>query len=198
MSTELWKSAFDWASVVLIALTFVSGAGALITGGIIGKRQEAKLREFDRDLTEAKTQLGKQQERAAMAERELLQLRQSLKDRSISLDQRQKLINSLKNAPRGPVEIWWLTGESDSYSLALQIQATFEAAGWAKPPERLAVGGSGVGLFIAMHDTSKPPTHAVAIQQAFNSVGITLTGLGNSEVPAGMVQIYIGQKPRVQ
>jgi len=68
MSVELWKSIFDWATVVLIAFTVVSGAGALITGDIISKRQEAKLRQFDTDLTGAKTELGKQQERAANAE----------------------------------------------------------------------------------------------------------------------------------
>lgn len=68
MSVELWKSLFDWATVVLIALTVVSGAGALITGGIISKRQEAKLHQFDSDLTSAKTELVKQQERAASAE----------------------------------------------------------------------------------------------------------------------------------
>ena len=69
MSVEVWKSIFDWATVVLIAFTVVSGAGALITGDIINKRQETKTREFERQLTEAKTELGKQQERAAHAEK---------------------------------------------------------------------------------------------------------------------------------
>jgi hypothetical protein len=68
MSVELWKSIFDWATVALIALTVVSGAGALITGDIISKRQGAKLRSFDSELTFAKTELGKQQERAAKAD----------------------------------------------------------------------------------------------------------------------------------
>ncbi len=71
MSVELWKTIFDWATVVLIGFTVVSGAGALITGDIIGKRQVAKLRQFDTDITGAKTELGKQQERAAIAEKAL-------------------------------------------------------------------------------------------------------------------------------
>ena len=68
MSIEVWKSLFDLAAVVLLFLTFLAGAGALYTGSIINSRQEAKLRQFDSDLTKAKTDLAKQQERAAKAE----------------------------------------------------------------------------------------------------------------------------------
>jgi hypothetical protein len=68
MSVEGWKSLFDLATVVLLFLTFAAGSGVLITGNIINKRQEGKLHQFDVDLTGAKTELAKQQERAAKAE----------------------------------------------------------------------------------------------------------------------------------
>ncbi|MBB5059182.1 hypothetical protein HDF16_003905 [Granulicella aggregans] len=68
MSVEGLKSLFDIATVVLLGLTFFAGAGVLITGNIINKRQDGKLRQFDVDLTGAKTELAKQQERAAKAE----------------------------------------------------------------------------------------------------------------------------------
>jgi hypothetical protein len=77
MSAELWKSVFDWATVVLIALTVFSGAGALITGGIISRRQDERLRQFDKDLTGARTELGKQQERAANADARVASLEQA-------------------------------------------------------------------------------------------------------------------------
>jgi hypothetical protein len=57
MSAELWKSIFDWTTVAAALLTLISGAGALITGHTISKRQEARLRQFDMDLTRAKTDL---------------------------------------------------------------------------------------------------------------------------------------------
>ena len=50
-------------------MTVAFGAGVLITGNIINTRQEKQLRQFDTDLTAAKTELGKQQERAANAEK---------------------------------------------------------------------------------------------------------------------------------
>ena len=68
MSVELWKTIFDWSAVVLVGLTFVAGAGGLIVGRILTDRQADQLREFDQGLTAAKTELGKQQTRAAEAE----------------------------------------------------------------------------------------------------------------------------------
>lgn len=69
MSTEAWKAFFDWGTVVLIGFTFVFGAGALITGKILSDRQDEQLRQFDKDMTDAKVGLATQQERAANAER---------------------------------------------------------------------------------------------------------------------------------
>jgi len=71
MSTELWKAIFDWGTVVLIGLTFAFGAGALITGNKLSERQDEQSKQFEKDLTDAKTALGAQQERAAIAEKSL-------------------------------------------------------------------------------------------------------------------------------
>ncbi len=80
MSLELWKSIFDWLTVILIALTVFSGAGALITGDRISKKQEARLHDFETNLTDAKTVLGTQQERAAKAELALAGLQKEASD----------------------------------------------------------------------------------------------------------------------
>lgn len=68
MSVEAWKSLFDVLTVVLLGLTFLAGAGVLFTGNIINRQQDEKLRQFDSALTLAKSDLSKQQERAAKAE----------------------------------------------------------------------------------------------------------------------------------
>ena len=80
MSVELWKEIFDWAAVVLVGLTFIAGAGALITGKILSDRQSEQLKQFDKGLTDAKTELGRQQERAATAERGVADAVRSAKD----------------------------------------------------------------------------------------------------------------------
>jgi hypothetical protein len=53
MSIEFWKAIFDWAAVVLVGLTFIAGAGALITGKILNDRQASNLKQFQLDLAAA-------------------------------------------------------------------------------------------------------------------------------------------------
>ena len=96
MSAEVIKTIFDWAALILVALTVVAGVGALVTGNILSERQAAQLRQFDRDLTEAKTKLSEQQERAAKAESALLELQQKLADRTLTDAQLDEIIGSLK------------------------------------------------------------------------------------------------------
>lgn len=76
LSVETWKSIFDWGTVILAALTFVALAGALITGNILSDRQGEQLRQFDKDMTDAKSGLSAQQERAANAEKAAAEAKQ--------------------------------------------------------------------------------------------------------------------------
>lgn len=65
---EWWKSFFELGGVVLLFLTFAFGAGFVLTGKKVTELQAERLRRFDSDLTGAKTELAKQQIRAATAE----------------------------------------------------------------------------------------------------------------------------------
>jgi hypothetical protein len=53
MSLESWKSFFEIGGVVLLLLTFVFGAGALIATRRVNEIQAGQLREFDKELTAA-------------------------------------------------------------------------------------------------------------------------------------------------
>ena len=68
MSLEAWKALCDWLAIVFVGVTFIAGAAGLYLGGILNDRQAEQLRQFSTDLTGAKTELSKQQERAAKAE----------------------------------------------------------------------------------------------------------------------------------
>ncbi len=67
-SLEWWKNVFEISGVVLLLLTFIAGAGLFLFSRRLNAIQAEQLRQFDIDLTNAKTELGKQQERAADAE----------------------------------------------------------------------------------------------------------------------------------
>lgn len=70
-SLEWWKSAFEIGGVALLLFTFIAGAGVVWFSRKLNSIQAQQLQQFDKDLTDAKTELGKQEERAAVAEREL-------------------------------------------------------------------------------------------------------------------------------
>jgi len=139
-------------------------------------------------------EIANQQERAAMAERALLALKASLKDRTISPEQEAVLISALTGSPSGPVEVWWTPSDTDSFGLAQQIVEIFKKSGWLDSVARFATGGTGNGFFIAVRDHSNAPQHAVSIQDAYALIGITMNGFSKSDLPEGKVQIYIGHK----
>lgn len=80
MSVEAFKAFFDVVAQISLFLTFAAGLGALVTGNIINKRQVEQLKHFDSDLTAAKTDLGKQQERAANADAKVAGLEKAASD----------------------------------------------------------------------------------------------------------------------
>jgi hypothetical protein len=157
MSAEFWKSVFDWGTVVLAGLTFVFGGGALITGKILSDRQDEQLRQFDKGLTSAKTELGKQQvlvdkanavvaalekdaadakaemakqqTRAADAERSLLELQTRLAHRRISPDQQAKMVTALLPYAGSSVTVEKQT-EAESAPFADDILAVLSRAKW--------------------------------------------------------------------
>ncbi len=229
VSLELWNRIFEIGGVILLFLTFVFGAGALLTSKRINARQAAELRRFNRELTDAQTELdkqrvraadaaaklaklqedaanakaaqqkveielAKQQERAATAESDLLRLKESQKDRTISPAQAKQLLSDLANQINEPTEVWWVAGDSDSYPLALRIVNILKSSGCPNASERLSVGSAGMGFFIAYSGgVSKSPT-AVLLRQAFGSVGMPLQEFPDLTIPPGVVRIYIGHK----
>lgn len=158
MTVEGLKTIFDWIAVILLFLTFAAGVGVLITGNIINERQGQQLRQFDKDLTEAKTELSKQQERAAgadarvagleqdaanattemakqqaraaTAERSLLELQQKIKWRTLTAKQKQEFIALTKDIPKGLLGVTAMDGDPESIAFARQLTAMFKEAGW--------------------------------------------------------------------
>lgn len=139
MSVDLLKSIFDWATIVLIALTVFSGAGALITGNIIGKRQDATLRQLERSASDAKTaqqqvetELATQKERTANAEKAAsdaaLALAKFKQWRVLTKEQQREITAKVK--PFFAKFDVATSNASEPLSLVIQIEDLLSAAGW--------------------------------------------------------------------
>jgi hypothetical protein len=213
MSVEAWKTICDIAAVILLFLTFAFGAGAFIAGNIINKRQEKQLQQFDKDLTDAKIELGKQQERAATAEKDLLELQERIKPRILTDKQSTEFVRVLKTFPNGVIDVGYTAGSGDEgFNLVQQLRALFKQAGWTVPEnprdiaQHLEIQVIGVGVLVrgpAASDPSKPPPSGYVvltpllktIQAAFRTVRIEVQFINwhpkNSETP----EVVVGSKP---
>ena len=100
MSVDFWKTVFDWASVVLVGLTFIAGAGALITGRILNDRQSMRLQQMNEVLTKAETDLETQKGLTAKAQQEAseaaLALAKFKAPRAIPPEREEAFVASLK------------------------------------------------------------------------------------------------------
>lgn len=191
----------------------------LVTAGVIGElliehkthHKERKLREIDAEIErQAELKLKSADERIASllkegeearlarikAETDFLQLKESLKDRTISPTQKELLLSSLAECPKGPLVISCMVEESDAHPLALELQRIFLEAGWTSVPIEQVLAGVGAGIFIGIQDAAQEPEHAEFLLSAFASAGITLGTYSDKRIPAGTVRILIGRKAR--
>ena len=151
MSVESWKVIFDWATVVLIALTVFSGAGALITGDILSKRQQEKLREFQKELTNSQTKLSEQQERTLALQKQLI-AQGSRAQLLWPEETRNRIIEQLTPFSKQKAEIsfcaMYLT-DNESMGLAMNLRGLLEKSGWAVTPLVMS-NLSGTGMTISV------------------------------------------------
>jgi hypothetical protein len=229
MTVEGWKSVFDWGTVILLFLTFAFGAGALITGGILSKHQEQKSRRFEKDLTEAKTKLveqqertavadsrvasletdaanakaemAKQQTRAANAERALLELQQSLADRDITPQQRDKMLKVLRGKPAGHVVVQSLvTGGREAMQYAGKIAAVFSDAGWnVEPPNGRGMFGAPISGVFLVAGSNTPTELTNLFVEVLVAGGIAKAPVGVSpspNTPTGTLEIWVAGKSK--
>lgn len=206
MPIESWKSLFDWGATLLVFLTFAFGTGALITGNIINSHKDEKLRQFDADLTEAKSELACQQKKVEELRQDNLNLELKAlslqkeiltigpREKLLSGETRRELIASLKPFAGQKVDIQpsvmigsWngiSTGISpiaeERDGLAKSLIVVLKDAGWtppaALPNTRSNLPGSGVSVHISANASPSTRGAAQALVSAFGKVPLAVNG----------------------
>ena len=205
MSLEGWKTFFETGGVILLFLTFVFGTGAVLTGKRINALQAERTLTLEADAANAKasqqrveTDLAKQQERAAKAEKDLLELQQRIKPRHLSAEQESRLTEALKAAPiRGLVEIMCILGDGEGKALSVQLDGILKVAGWETTgvSQGIFSPANPVGMGIVVHSRTSAPPYAAALQHAFVVAGMPIAGAEEDKLPEGKVRLTIGIKP---
>jgi hypothetical protein len=200
MSVEAWKTVFDIGTLVLLFFTFAFAAGIFFTGDTINKRQEEKLRQFDKDLTEAKTELGKQQERAATAERTLLELQERIRPRSLTITQGDASIAALKKFANQKFVFTMYQDDKEVTDFAAQINAVLHSAGWKMEPTKGFLAfmlETNISIRIDPGASGETKKAADAFILAFNEQGVPTTkqlAPGPTGEP-DTIQVRVGKKP---
>lgn len=137
MSLEGWKALFDAASVILLFLTFVSGAGALFISNRINVIQTKELEDFRLRIEGEQQKTAKVQREAAEAQ---LALRKYVDN--VAAHQRPRLLDfkkfvaSLKDKPKSTITILYSPNDSEAYTFAGHIRRGLgsgtdgDGAGW--------------------------------------------------------------------
>jgi len=179
MSLESWKSFFEIGGVILLFLTFVFGAGVVLTSTRINERQTAQLREFESKLTAARTELAQQQERAAKAEADAaeaktsaanaevraaetsrkadeeriarLKIEAQLAPRRVSGEQETIMKPGLGKFKIPNISLFVMTGNPEVADFASDLERLFKNAGLAVDvTPGIAFGGNARGLSAAV------------------------------------------------
>ena len=153
------------------------------------------------EIATAKTEMAKQQTRAATAERNLLELQQKIQWRTITAKQKQQFLDLTKDIPKGSLAITSMDGDPESAAFAKQLNDLFTAAGWSPTLGSVTmVGGTPMGLLLRVPSLvpvkqDSPLFHAVILEKALEKIGFQTGTLENKDLPKDKGDLLVGHKP---
>jgi len=149
LTIENWYWLSQVASLILLFLTVVSGAAALLAGKALNARQS-------KQLLELQTSLEKQREKTALAEKAALELQRLIKEpRTIDRKHADEILDW---GEKGSVGIFFSMLGDEPRSLAGQLAEILDAHGWQiKEVTPAIVPGEKPGIVIRMYGDTKEP-----------------------------------------
>ncbi|MFL6333965.1 MAG: hypothetical protein ACJ754_11685 [Pyrinomonadaceae bacterium] len=182
--------------------------------GEAGTKIEAARAEAAKEVGKVQTDLETQRERAAKAELALLELQERTKPRTLTPEQRTRLVEALKqyahkhNEQRRQTLLWvkvrYVIGNAESEQFALQLIEVFRGAGWVIFTERgspapLAFSGLQTRVTLADGATAEILNERSemegAVRKAFTDVGFEVWGVASGSDEGSIFTVDVGTKP---
>jgi hypothetical protein len=171
-----------WGLIAIGVLGALIGAANLIVGNQIESLKAEQSRRTHEQLE--------------VTQRELQETKQRVQPRSLTAEQRKRLLAALRKGPAGSVSITAVVGDAESMGFAAQLKEVLQEAGWPTTGiGQVVLGGVVKGLIISVHGTNAIPAHAVTLQQALNSLGFEAQGNAASELAPDSIGLLVGVKP---
>jgi hypothetical protein len=113
--------------------------------------------------------------------------------RSLTLDQRERLVTALKEAGSYKIAIRRDPQIPETQDYSDQFEAVFKEAGWmVVSPMLLIHQRAEKGIHVLVHDGKHPPEQANALIKAMIMAGITVTGVEVPALEAERIEMLIG------
>jgi hypothetical protein len=139
--------------------------------------------------------LAKQRERAANAERSLLEVQERLKPRRLSATHHAELVHLLRQGAKGAFDIQYVASNPESQNFSEVLRKPIVEAGWVLRITRSTLDASPpTGLRIIVRDNNVPP-RAVMLQKALRTIGFPAAIWISPNSEEDFVMLYIGIKP---
>jgi hypothetical protein len=205
MSLEQLKAIFEVGGVILLFLTFVFGAGLVITANRINAVQSRELHEFQLKIEAEQQKTAQAQKDAAKAQ---LALNQSLVafakrsgDRVLNFS---TFVGSLKGQPAKTVEIVYVPNDQEAERFANDLLRALQEVGWSASARKLHpddhVGGLSLpsisGIF-ALSRNIEDATHFSTL--IFNSMLFGGGGASTTapDLPEHKIVVVVGDRIRL-
>jgi hypothetical protein len=166
---------------------------------------KAAQQRVELDLATQKTELAKYQERAAIAERSLLEVQQKIADRDLT-PVMPALIAALKDGPKCVVNFEVIANDAEAARFAVQIGRALREAGWGEESSTNLTYAAfrpfrGIELFVGPIEHSLPhlvpptvPPAAEHLLRAFTSAGIEIRPFAKNGGRSDVIELHIGSK----
>jgi hypothetical protein len=199
----------SWAEILTAAFGILAAIAAVVY--LLANKP---LKEFEAHDNEVlRGTVAEQQIRAATAEKELLELRERIKPRSLTDQQSIDFVSALKTAPGTRINFGYTSGSGDEgLNFLKQLLPLFKEAKWEIPEKmtgivnHLEIQVIGVGVLVPdPHNTDRasvPPPGVLhlapvetAMRDAFKAVGIDVQFISWYSTPDERPELVIGSKP---
>lgn len=134
------------------------------------------------EIANLETKAAVQQERAATAEKNLLELQQRVADRRLSEGVKKELVRLLSAQPTIALNIDRKNDVPDGQIYSEDFADVFRRIGWPVNTSTGFFSGDFKGIVIVAHDEASVPQQAVVLQQALKRVGI--------DAPGALMQLF--------
>jgi hypothetical protein len=112
--------------------------------------------------------------------------------------QRKQLSRTLREDPKVPLAVVAISGDSEAYAFAEELDALFDLAGWpTQGVSQQTVSSVPPGLtFVTYSGDAAVSARAAGIQDALHAVGIAAQSHALEDMPQGVLMLVVGPQPR--